>query len=282
MSDPWPFEQPRNCATFTMRQVMDGSEPILLVSHDADDHGWQFIGTSDASMEDAMLVTLESIVRRDPTVLEVADLPPGWQAVRTAVGEPWTRNENPAADDEEEEEEDEEEETQRINPLRYHCKTCGREHEGLPDIGFASPIYFEQIPKKERKQRAVLTTDTCVIDGRDFFIRCCLPIPIKLTSVSFVWGVWVSLSEKNFQRYVELFKADPPDGEGPYFGWLSNQLPEYPDTLNLKARVQLQKNNNRPLVELEPTDHPLAIHQRDGIPLPELLEILGEAVHQVD
>ena len=87
----WPFDQPRNCATFTMRQVMDGSEPILLVSHDQEDHGWQFIGSSDASMPDAMLVALEEVVRRDPTVVEVADLEPGWQAIRDFVGGPWTR-----------------------------------------------------------------------------------------------------------------------------------------------------------------------------------------------
>jgi hypothetical protein len=70
---------------------MDGSEPILLVSHDEDDHGWQFIGTSDASMADSMLVALEEVVRVDPTVLEVADLEPGWQAVREAIGGPWSR-----------------------------------------------------------------------------------------------------------------------------------------------------------------------------------------------
>jgi hypothetical protein len=78
-----------------MRQVMDGSEPILLVSHDEDDHGWQFIGTSDASMADAMLVGLEEIVMVDPTVLEVADLQPGWQALREVVGGPWTRRLHP-------------------------------------------------------------------------------------------------------------------------------------------------------------------------------------------
>ena len=77
-----------------MRQVLDGSEPILLVSHDADDHGWQFIGASDVSMADAKLVCLEEIVRLDPTVLEVADLPPGWQAVRDSVGGAWTRREH--------------------------------------------------------------------------------------------------------------------------------------------------------------------------------------------
>jgi hypothetical protein len=77
-----PFDQPRNCATLTMRQVLDGSELILLVSHDADDHGWQFIGTTDASVEDGRVVCLEHMVRLDPTILEVADLPPGWHAVR--------------------------------------------------------------------------------------------------------------------------------------------------------------------------------------------------------
>ena len=84
-----------------MRQVLDRSEPILLVSHDEDDHGWQFIGTSDASVADAKLICLEDIVRLDPTVLEVADLPPGWQAIRTKVGGTWTRRQRPPDSDNE-------------------------------------------------------------------------------------------------------------------------------------------------------------------------------------
>ena len=98
--DPWPFDQPRNCATLTMRQVLDGSEPILLVAHDADDHGWQFIGTSDASVADGRVVCLEKMVKLDPTVLDVADLPPGWQAVRDEVGGAWTRQLSPEVVDE--------------------------------------------------------------------------------------------------------------------------------------------------------------------------------------
>jgi hypothetical protein len=87
----WPFDQPRDYATFTMRQIMDGSEPILLVSHDAGAHGWQCIGSSEVSMADAILVALEEVVEIDPTVLEVADLEPGWQAIRTTGGEAWAR-----------------------------------------------------------------------------------------------------------------------------------------------------------------------------------------------
>jgi hypothetical protein len=94
-TDNWPFDQPRNCGTLTMRQILDGSEPILLVSHDADDHGWQFIGISDASVADGRIVCLEEIVRLDPTVLEVANLPPGWQAVRGEIGGQWSRRLRP-------------------------------------------------------------------------------------------------------------------------------------------------------------------------------------------
>lgn len=99
--NPWPFDQPRNCPTFTMRQVMNGLEPILLVSHDANDHGWQFIGSTAACKEHAMLVCLEHVVHLDPSVMEVADLPPGWEAVRSFAGGPWMRRESPPEPDDE-------------------------------------------------------------------------------------------------------------------------------------------------------------------------------------
>jgi hypothetical protein len=94
-----PFDQPRNCTTVTMRQVLEGIEPILLVSHDADDHGWQFIGITHAYVADGRVVCLEEIVRLDPTVAEVADLQPGWQALRDDIGAPWTRRPAPDSKD---------------------------------------------------------------------------------------------------------------------------------------------------------------------------------------
>jgi len=98
-NDSWPFDQPRNCAVLTMRQVLEEREPILLVSHDDDNHGWQFIGSSDANVDDARVVALEEIVTLDPTVLAVADLLPGWQAVRNSIAEGWTRRQHSANSD---------------------------------------------------------------------------------------------------------------------------------------------------------------------------------------
>ena len=78
-------------------KVMDREEPILLVSHDADDHGWQFIGSSDGTSENGRIILLSEAVELDPSVLQLADLPVGWHAWRGSVKEPWIREIAPDA-----------------------------------------------------------------------------------------------------------------------------------------------------------------------------------------
>jgi hypothetical protein len=93
--EPWPFDQPTNCAVFTTTHVMLEGEPILSVYHDEDDHGWQFHGARPTQMKYALLVSLKEVVLRDPSVCEVADLPPGWHARRTSASDGWVRKKTP-------------------------------------------------------------------------------------------------------------------------------------------------------------------------------------------
>ncbi len=87
----WPFDDPENVVTMTVRQVTHEGQPILLVSHDADDGMWQFLTGGTVTMADAMLVSLRDVYSIDPTIGELADLPVGWTAMRLAIGEPWQR-----------------------------------------------------------------------------------------------------------------------------------------------------------------------------------------------
>jgi hypothetical protein len=93
--ESWPFDQPRNCAVITLRSIVFGGAPILLVAHDADDHGWQFLAGGTVDVADAAVVLLKNIVAHDPSVLDVADLPPGWQAWRASKTSPWQRGPHP-------------------------------------------------------------------------------------------------------------------------------------------------------------------------------------------
>jgi hypothetical protein len=87
---PWPFADPRNTAAITTRQVLDGA-PIVRVSHDADDGGWQLLGETTGDPADARFVGLGRIYDRDPTLASIADLPEGWRAWRAGPGAPWQR-----------------------------------------------------------------------------------------------------------------------------------------------------------------------------------------------
>jgi hypothetical protein len=94
MSSDWPFDDAPNSAALTTAFVLDGS-PILRVYHDFDG-GWQFHGSPDhsTSAEIARVVSLASMVKQDPSLAELHDLPFGWRAERAAVKRPWKREKN--------------------------------------------------------------------------------------------------------------------------------------------------------------------------------------------
>lgn len=87
----------------------------------------------------------------------------------------------------------------------------------------------------------------------------------------------MSLSEANFTRTVEEWNINGrEDRLEPMFGWLATSLPCYPETINLKTMVHTRRIEIRPYIELEPTDHPLAVEQRVGISLKRVQNIAEE------
>jgi hypothetical protein len=128
-----------------------------------------------------------------------------------------------------------------------------------------------------------LSDDLCTWtdDGGDlsYFIRGVLEIPIVGSDEVFGYGVWSSLSEKSFDRALELWDDPRRTEEPPYFGWLSNSLPGYPETLNLKLDVMTRELELRPLLVLQEGDHPLIDEQRSGITLDRVREIAELNMH---
>jgi hypothetical protein len=164
--------------------------------------------------------------------------------------------------------------------FRFKCRACDEWHEGMPHIAAHAPLYYYGIPEPQRPVRCELTSDTCIVDGEFFFVRGVIEVPVEGLDEAFGWGVWVSLSEAHFEEYVAHFE-EPGRGElGPYFGWLSAAIAGYPDTENLKTQVHPREPGIRPLIELEPTDHPLAVEQRNGIDRARLTEIYEAALHR--
>ncbi|GGV14533.1 hypothetical protein GCM10010495_30590 [Kitasatospora herbaricolor] len=122
-----------------------------------------------------------------------------------------------------------------------------------------------------------LTADLCMIKGKHFFVHGLVEIPVLDNDEVFSWGVWASLSEPNFARTHDLWMDPAREQEPPYFGWLSTELPVYAEsTLNLKTHVRTRAVGRRPLIDLEPTDHPLAVEQREGITMARVQELADQ------
>jgi hypothetical protein len=163
--------------------------------------------------------------------------------------------------------------------FRFKCLGCEEWHEGMPSFGADAPSLYYSISDSERDERCHLTSDTCVIDDKFFFVRGCLEISIIGADEPFIWGVWVSLSDKNFDEFLSTLDKLNRSEFGPYFGWLSTELPLYPNSQNLKTHLHIRDDGLRPLIELEPTSHPLAVEQSEGITVGRLGEIYAACMY---
>lgn len=156
--------------------------------------------------------------------------------------------------------------------MSFKCHTCGLEHEGLPHIGADYPDPYFDVPESERATRVKVTSDLCSIDDEDFFIRGVIEIHVHGQDHPFGFGVWVSQKKENFETYVENFESAEI---GPFFGWLSTRLACYTeDTFCLKTMAHFRGAKTRPFIEVERTDHPLAIDQHNGISLERAWELV--------
>lgn len=167
----------------------------------------------------------------------------------------------------------------RLQDRETTCASCGKPHRGLFDLGALQPYYWQAGLESSTNY---LSEDFCVTNGEHFFVRCVLLIPIiGSDGQSLGYGSWSSLSQQNFESYMDTFDGGEQGRLGPWFGWFANRLPGYPDPLNLKCSVQPRDGRQRPTITLEPTEHPLAVDQRNGITFDRLLELYALNGHDL-
>jgi hypothetical protein len=77
-------------AAYVYSHVFKHSRHVLLVSRAGGD--WQCLcGESHEEGEIPYVVGLNHLIKRDPTLKELRDLPINWEAERVTVSDPWIR-----------------------------------------------------------------------------------------------------------------------------------------------------------------------------------------------
>ncbi|MBT9444701.1 MAG: DUF2199 domain-containing protein [Hyphomonadaceae bacterium] len=157
--------------------------------------------------------------------------------------------------------------------MSFVCSCCGKIHDGLPALTLLRPDHWLSLTADQQAE-GKCGDDLCKTPDGHFFVRCVLSIPlIDGPEQTLEFGPWCSLSEENFYRYVETFDDADQSKLGQMFGWFSNELSGFPQSLNLKCNVVPQDGRKRPRIELQPTEHPLSIAQRSGLAWQTALEI---------
>jgi len=79
-----------NLAVITCVHILEHNHDILVVSHDEDDAGWQFLCGKENHIEsDGKIIALKEILELDTTLHLLNDLPVGSIATRTKKNESW-------------------------------------------------------------------------------------------------------------------------------------------------------------------------------------------------
>lgn len=162
-----------------------------------------------------------------------------------------------------------------MKQFEYQCNDCGETHIGAPSFSFVSPYYYNCL-NEDDKRKCKLSSDLCNVLDTDYFIRVVLEIPIIDYNETFMWGIWVSQSLDNFKYYVDKYEEDLT-GHGT-FGWFSNRLPYYEDTLGLKCDV-IFHDKGRPAIHLQQNDHELVKDFHNGITMEKAIKIAQIAMH---
>lgn len=148
---------------------------------------------------------------------------------------------------------------------KFTCPVCGNQHDELPAFTFEGPTFWKAADAEERKNFD-LGPDLCRYKDEHFLIRARLQIPVLGEPDNpLEFGVWVAISKDNWWKYRTTYMDFNATAMGVFYGWLANALPGYEDSVNLKVEVRPQGQAMRPLLVLEPTDHPLAREQQNGI-----------------
>ena len=131
-------------------------------------------------------------------------------------------------------------------------------------------------------QSSGLGGEDCILEGKRFFLRGLVEIPVAGVEEPLQWGAWVELEPESYDRFGELWDVEGRESEPPHAAMLATALPAFlyaRSTLGLPVKVHTRPVGVRPFIEVM-GQHPIAVEQRHGIDQSRLEQIWSALLHQ--
>lgn len=133
------------------------------------------------------------------------------------------------------------------------------------ELIFRRPDDVAKLSEEERTRLVQENSDLCILEGKRFFIRALLPLPVESRELSYCIGLWVEVSQTAFDRIYALWDSEEQLDEAPFLAHVANEIPTAAGSLGLEAELRLTGPTTRPDVFLKPSTHQLYLEQTRGI-----------------
>jgi len=173
---------------------------------------------------------------------------------------------------------------QRFTDTSYRCPCCGKPVQGVLDVGYDHPDAWPHISFRKNGGTVavgqdVLMADFCSI-GDQFYLRGLLSLPIRDTEAQFAFGPWALVEPETFRAYHTAFGTDKETDLGIHSGWLANDLPGFPDSIDFQLSIHFVGGSERPQFVMG-TRSALEQTQSQGISFDRLLDIYATFGHDL-
>ena len=88
-NNQWPFDNPPDAKAVTTVGVAENKLAITLVVHYEEENLWGFFCGTTSREEDSRIVTMQDIITKDTSLVQIAHIAPGQRAWRIDKESPW-------------------------------------------------------------------------------------------------------------------------------------------------------------------------------------------------
>jgi len=133
------------------------------------------------------------------------------------------------------------------------------------ELTFRKPDRIASLTEEEITEKCKFNSDIYIFEGKDFYVRCILPLPVKEKGHEYCLGVWVQVSSNSFNRIWDLWDEKDISSEPLIKGLLANEVPLTEGSINSDVTIQLIGSESRPEVNIIDQNCSLHLEQTCGI-----------------
>jgi len=155
-----------------------------------------------------------------------------------------------------------------MNEELIECSCCGKmvSSEDV-ELAFRRPDVVAALSQDEQEARCKSTDDICELDGKRFFVRCTIPIPVHERLHEYSIGAWAEIADADFKKIWALWKDENQANEPAIAGVLANDVPLSTGALGCSVAVKLTGPKTRPHIIIADEDCSIFQEQKYGISL---------------